>query len=282
VRAAPSRPPDRTIDLATVFVAALALMDPHLTYPARIRALVDLKRADRSDDEALDVVGLTPHFPQPMAASLAELGQHLLLPGLDGVPPNTAVPLETNSPFVEAYLVGLNAELARELLWREFPAPADATFFDRFWDSGAALGAAPDIPPISTWGNRALGATEGGSERFVMLVRSELLRRYPNAIIYATRPGPPEQERLPLFMGMMQPDVRYFGFDLSPAEIREWSIVIQEQPAAPRFGVEVGIDTGDATYLPAGGGHAAQLAQQLRQTPVRITIPATVLLGGAA
>ena len=63
--------------------------------------------------------------------------------------------------------------------------------------------------------------------------------------------------------------------------IAEWSIVIAEQPTAPRFGVN------DAPELPEGSSHlpltpadtdAAHLAVRLRQHPVRVTIPATVLL----
>ena len=85
-------------------------------------------------------VRFAPRFDTPMSRSLVELGQHWLLPGLDGVPANTALGLRTNGEFVEAFLVGLNHELGRELLWREYPTPMTATFFDRFWDAAVAPG----------------------------------------------------------------------------------------------------------------------------------------------
>ena len=277
--------PTHVADLGDVYAAALTLAEPRATYARAIELVVDLGggtgTGTGTDDQALDQVGLTPYFPQPMALSLAELGQELMLPGLEAVPPNTVVPLETNTPFVEAYLVGINAELGRELVWREFPTPARATYVDRFWDTSGSPGAAPDIPPLTEWADRALGAGSGGPERFVMLVRSDLLRRYPNAIVYAAKPATttaPEQQSYPVFTGAMEPDVRFFGFDLSADEIADWSIVIQEQPSAPRFGVEVGTDLGGATHLPAPDLHAARLAQRLRQTPVRISIPSAVLL----
>ena len=69
------------------------------------------------------------------------------------MPPNTVVPLETNSAFVEAYLVGLNTEMGRELVWRGFPADLAATYFDRFWDASGAPGRPPDIDPIAAWGD---------------------------------------------------------------------------------------------------------------------------------
>jgi hypothetical protein len=274
-------PPAHVGDLTEVFRAALALAEPRQNYARAITLLVDLKGATRGESEALDQVGLAPRFPQPMAVSLAELGQELMLPGLDAVPANTIVPLETNTPFVEAYLVGLNAELGRELLWRDFPAPAQTTYFDRFWDTAVTPGAPPDIPPIDQWGDRTLGAGTGGPERFVMLVRSDLLRRYPNAIVYATKPATasePAQESHPLFSGAMEPDVRFFGFDLSAEQIADWSIVIQEQPSAPRFGVKVDADAGGGSHLAVTDQHAGRLAARLRQTPVRITIPSAVLL----
>ena len=85
---------------------------------------------------------------------------------------------------------------------------------------------------------------------------------------------------MPILTGSMQPDVRFFGFDIPAAEIGDWSIVIAEQPTAPRFGVEADEVPSDANHLPLaeGDGNAAELAIRLRQQPVRITIPASVLL----
>ena len=126
---------------------------------------------------------------------------------------------------------------------------------------------------MCTWGTRSLG--EGtGDENFVILVRSELLRRYPTAIVYATRAG---QQRHPIFTGGFAPDVRYFGFDIDVHDIAAWSIVIQEHPSAPRFGIEVGTAIGTASHVPPPKENAALTAHQTRQMPVRITIPATVL-----
>ncbi len=85
---------------------------------------------------------------------------------------------------------------------------------------------------------------------------------------------------MPILTGAMEPDVRFFGFDIAAAEIGDWSIVIAEQPTAPRFGIEVDEVPAGASHLPltAGDGDAARLATRLRQQPVRMTIPATVLL----
>jgi hypothetical protein len=110
-------------------------------------------------------------------------------------------------------------------------------------------------------------------------VRSELLRRYPNALIYAVIAGPPRVERQPAFSGALPPDVRFFGFDFGVDAMRGGAIVIQEQPTEPRFGIEVGTATGSATHLPATDPNAARAAERTRQLPVRITLPASLLLG---
>jgi len=274
----PPRPLGLPSDLHDVYAEALALTEPRRTFTASAGLLDVVRPAGAPAEAALDRPSLAPVFPQPMASSLAELGQDLLLPGLEQVPPNTVVPLATNTPFVEAYLVGLNTELGRELLWREFPAPPRSTYFTRFWDTAISSGE-PDIVPLAEWGDRALGGAAGRPERFVLLLRSELLRRYPHAMVYATIPGsnPPENS-YPLFSGAMEPDVRFFGFGFDLDQMRQRSLVIQEQPSAPRFGIEAGDDAGTGTHLAASEAHAAAQARRLRQFPVRITIPASVLL----
>ena len=54
---------------------------------SRLRGRPGRRRPGPSDEPlALDTVGFTPHFPQPLAPALAELGQDLMLPGLERRP----------------------------------------------------------------------------------------------------------------------------------------------------------------------------------------------------
>ena len=57
-----------------------------------------------------------------MYAPLANLSPEWMLPGISQIGNDCAILLETNPAFIESYMVGLNDELSRELLWREFPA----------------------------------------------------------------------------------------------------------------------------------------------------------------
>ena len=210
-----------------------------------------------------------------MARALAELGQEWLLPGLGEVPANTALALRTNSSFVQAFMIGLNHELGRELLWREFPTALTATFFQRFWDNAIDPAAPVDLDPLADWGDRPLGAAPATGERFVLLLRTELLRRFPDALVTAVRGS---ETRLPVFTGALVPDVHYFGFAIPETEAEQWSIVIAEQPGAPRFGFEVGEAPAGVSHAPVTEATSASQAARLRQLPARITIPVTVLL----
>jgi len=181
-----------------------------------------------------------------------------MLAGLEHVPPDTATVVVTNQRFVEAYLVGLNHEFARELRWREYPTDQRGTSFTNFW---APQGGGPgpverDIQALHRWAPTPLGTHRdqpaGGrpdAERIVLLVRSGLLRRYPGATVYAAPVivGPHGREepddaraRPPRFRGTLDAETTFLGFDLTEAELRAapWCFVIAEQPSEPRFGID--------------------------------------------
>jgi hypothetical protein len=76
---------------------------------------------------------LSPSFVTPAAELLKDFFPTFLFPGLDRLPAESVTVLEPNPPFIEAFLVGLNHELGREMLWRGFPADTTGTPFQRFW-----------------------------------------------------------------------------------------------------------------------------------------------------
>ena len=236
----------------------LQSVNPEKTIYARVRASLDLAPGAESSSDLLEPILDAPKFPQPMYEALRDLSQDFLLPGLENVPPNTVALLETNSRFVEAFMVGLNAELNSELLWRDYPTDQRGTFFQQFWDTSAGI-AQEDIEPIIKWRDRKLGQnTPNTSGKLVLLIRGELLLRYPNSVIYAVRavkpkPNAPldlspktDDERHPLFRGTLKPDVTFLGFNLTedealgkpPNDANGWFFVIQQQPTEPRFGLD--------------------------------------------
>src|SRR5204862_7980680 len=138
--------------------------------------------------DALEPVIAAPKFPAPMWVPLRELSQELVLPGIGRLTPDSVTAMEANNRFVNSYMVGLNHELARRLLWNGFPTDQRATYFRQFWDPAARVPAAnetaapdmSDIEPLIEWARErqlAKGAGAAASGRLVLVVRGELLRR---------------------------------------------------------------------------------------------------------
>lgn len=311
----------------------LGQTDPRLALSTWVKAIISTGDRVLAPTAAgvtpigVETVMAAPYFPQPMYEPLRDLSQELLLPGLDKVEPETVLGLRTNRRFVEAYMVGLNHEMGRELLWRGYPTDQRGTYFDRFWGQGVPNSAPKDITDLNTWSIqdptskkiRTLGDSQGApplAEEFVMLIRSNLLRRYPNAVIYLTPAIPPasgstdptavvpdldpKYELPPIFSGSFQPDVAFFGFPVTataavggPNIGSGYYLVIQEHPTESRFGLDDGVGQAlGASYLvigptpPAGinpdpgtwNTNAAQMARITRRLPVRMAIHASRLI----
>ena len=194
-----------------------------------------------------------PVFRDPMYERLRALSPDYVVPGIGLVPDNTVGVLEVNPEFVESFLIGLNHEMSREFRWREYPAQLWHTWFHQFWDTG------PDGPPdlatdIDTWrATSRLGNNVAGGERLVLLVKGDLVRRYPDVNVYAVRASmvdgvrvaPPGSEiRPPALVGQLQPGVQFYGFDLEQEEANGddggdgWFFALEEQPRGPRFGFD--------------------------------------------
>jgi len=285
-----------------------AQLDPGPALQLRLQATVETPDAPAATPPLSGALGAVPRYAMPASEALARLSQDWLLPGLHNVPADTVALLETNTRFIEAFMLGLNVEMTRELLWRDFPLAHElGTYFERFWRAARA-GTPTDIAPIADWGTRRLGKNMPANapvKPLVLLLRSTLLKRYPGTAVYAVRGvadgakrKPPEgagEEKAPLFRGALEPDVSFFGFDLDVNDAignPGWYFVLQQQPTEPRFGFDEGVDFGGAGHVsvnvrPSGmtlpattpwAGNAAQLAHRIRQQPVRVMIHASELL----
>jgi len=253
---------------------------------------LNLPQRVRSSATDLTEVMAYPKFDMPMYKDLLAMSVDSFVPNLGVLPPNSITLLETNRRFIESYLVGLNHELAREMLWREFPADQRGTPFRQFWDPRTALSEEDetaeerrqrlyDITPIHEWQKTALlGENDNrpppppGEKRkpdLVLVIRGELLKKYPTAAIYAHKAVWPLDEhgnvdmtgertladvpegpkpsrdlvRMPLYEAKVEPDIYLLGFDLDADTARDggddglgWFFVIKERPGDPRFGLD--------------------------------------------
>jgi hypothetical protein len=290
-------PEPRPLALATLGETVVAAVDPKLTIPRRtLDSIVLPPRIVDVLDEQFQEVMAYPSIELPMYKPLTDISAELFLPNLNLVEQNSITLLETNQEFIEAYMVGLNHEFARELLWREYVTDQRGSYFRQFWDVRSFLAGEAasdeelkerlrDIPPLHRWSrfsdlgehdNRELsGEVE---EEVVLVIRGELLKKYPTAVIYAQlarwqtgedgeidpaqerelepltaaeEDSPPrEKVRTPLYEAKVAPDIYFFGFDLTAEEARGgsgeepddppgWFFVVKERPGEPRFGFDV-------------------------------------------
>ncbi|MBN1274414.1 MAG: hypothetical protein JXB26_19300 [Candidatus Aminicenantes bacterium] len=230
-----------------------------------------------------------PEFPQPMYEPLRDIDKEFLMPNIGLVPQNTISLLITNQKFIESYMVGLNHEMGRELLWREYPTDQRGSYFRQFWDVRDFVNEDPtlsekelseklkDIPKVHTWlSTTALGSHNhrdpgGDAYQLVLLIRGDLLKRYPNTVIYAHKAEwdkdengnilkekprklasvTNEEERkvnqkYPLYSAKVGPDIFFLGFDLTIEDVKGqneddpgWFFVLKERVGEPRFGLDL-------------------------------------------
>jgi hypothetical protein len=165
--------------------------------------------------------------------------------------------------------------MAREFLWREFPVSLNATYFRQFWDMRNAVIRKEDIQPILQWKSNTKIGTHGNSagqasieDPIVLLIRGDLLRKYPNTEIFMTKAawniknaGSHKLEldvnkqslwvndslnlRRPLFSARIEPDYTFLGFNLGIQEVRGnaetpgWFFVMKERAGDTHFGLDL-------------------------------------------
>jgi hypothetical protein len=121
----------------------------------------------------------------------------------------------------------------------------------------------------------------------VLTVRGDLLKKYPNTLIYAQKAHVPKSSsgtplpdqdpvvvpvesdadidreiKFPVFRASVEPDIRFFGFDLTVEQARgaadpqvetdDWGyyFVIQQLPGEPRFGIDASFAPDDDPNTP--------------------------------
>ncbi|MEO6773090.1 MAG: hypothetical protein ABI467_08705 [Kofleriaceae bacterium] len=260
VNAAPAAGETLTpVDLNAMASTIRTGLDPNrtigATFGGRLGVAVPFQPAD-----PLDPVMAAPTFPQPMYQPLFDVSPDWILSGFGGLPQDIATLAHPNEGFIESYMTGLNDEMARTLLFNEYPTDQRGTYFRQFWNVDGVPNPEPDINAIATWPKTAaLGANSaraGVDSDLVLIVRAELLRRYPNTIVYAVparwnagsrEMDPTAAPLYPTFQGTLGVGAGFWGLQLTATEARGtdtpdgpagWYFALQEHSSEPRFGLE--------------------------------------------
>lgn len=292
IEATPLNPPPRPpVGIDAAAQAVRAALNPVRAIKVRSRHLVRIPKsvADGRIQPPKTIAPVMAHpvFAEPMYRPLRDRSADLLVPNLQLIPNNTVSLMLVNDRFIESYLVGVNHEMARELLWREFPTDQRGSYFRQFWDVGDRVERDPsktareieeaflDVKALHAWDPAtALGShgnlppipgAQPGEARLVVVVRGDVLKKYPTAVIFAQKAlwsqdehgrdirvldnsEPEKNLQSPLFKAEIEPDLRFLGFNLTLSIVKGspvradnnpgWFIVIQERPGEPRFGLD--------------------------------------------
>ncbi|MEX0290252.1 MAG: hypothetical protein AB3N14_14185 [Flavobacteriaceae bacterium] len=235
----------------------------------------------KPEKEEIAPIYAAPRFDDAMYEPLEKLSSEYLVPNLHLIKNNSISLLETNQEFIESYMVGLNHEFSRELFFQEYLTDRRGYYFRQFWDvsgnpnfkgedESKFRDALRDIEEIHRWKNGRLGANHPAEQtiknRLVLVIRGDLLRKYPNTIVYLhqaqfAKPNNPDiniprklnaegEQLFPAFEAKILPDIHFFGFNISIPDARGsladldpgYFVVLKERSGEVHFGMDIKLD----------------------------------------
>ena len=241
-----------------------------------------------------------PVYPEPAYYYLKQISDRFILPASGSMPDNSMALFVNNPAFVEAFLCGMNTEMGRELLWREYPTDSRGSYFRKFWDTEVKKNIREeirndtffDILPIHKWehqeaptqyvphNSRKLGQnhTAGKDNLLIFAIKGELLKKYPETIIYLSKAfldgdkiqiNPDAVKILPDLSAWLSEDTYIVGF---PADLNEltgnpatrnpgYFLTFMNRPGETRFGYY------EDSSAPAPVNHAGDTAANLLVQP---------------
>lgn len=201
--------PSKSSLTETAFLNQLtAVFDPDSTLEEYAKELFKIYKADGSvtSIQDLQLIMQAPVIPFPISEALAKISVDYLIPGAAKLEQNGVYLLAVNPKELEAVMLGANHEMNRELLWRNYPTDMRGTSLRHFW---SVRGVKPqanhpdvttdetfmDIKQIHQWHtsgvHKSLGTNSSRptppTDMVVLAIRGELLKKYPNAMVYARK-----------------------------------------------------------------------------------------------
>ena len=165
-----------------------------------------------------------------------------MIPSVDSLKNNTISCFYANPAFEEAYLAGMNTEMGKELLWREYPTDERGSYFRKFWDVPEDPDTIDetyfDVKELHKWHDRLGKNHMKNSKRMVFVVNGDLMRVYPNTTVYLSsyRNGQLIHVMEPSIMGWARDNTYLVGFDVqNEKEIINYYLTFEELDRSLRF-----------------------------------------------
>ena len=179
--------------------ADINVVDPNQLARKRIIELAEkygVTEVNQLDDRLRDKypVMIHPDFLDPTYFYLRELSVDYILPASGKLAKNSISCFYSNQAFEEAFLLGMNTEMGRELMWREYPTDQRGSYFRKFWDQSELPKKEElknkyyDIEDIDKWKGK-LGSNHrpGKSSMLVFAIRGDLMLTYPDTEVFLQR-----------------------------------------------------------------------------------------------
>ncbi|WP_221393672.1 hypothetical protein [Dyadobacter sp. NIV53] len=134
---------------------------------------------------------------------LQKYDKEWLLPGVNGLEKDAVLGMKTNPAFIDAFMMGINAQFMSEMRWRDLAVDRSCTPLRMFWGQvnyTTGLRSA-DIQPFAEWAkvpgdnigalsHQTIQPEDPGNttgSRLVVVFRTSLFRRYPATLVYLVR-----------------------------------------------------------------------------------------------
>lgn len=240
-----------------------------------------------AEQQVIAPVYRSPVITEPLADLLRQFANEAILTDASRIPTDRVALFEENRSFIEAFLVGANHEMNKELRWREFPTDMRGTIFKRFWNRNRAANDpnGDDIAAIHGW-TKALGknfppgdADQAGN--LVVVIRSDLVAKLELPIVvlniaqgtsWQSGSGVNHES---VFSGKVTRDIAYYGFDVSRELILgqvlpRCFLVLYEPAGRLRFGLDIATASVRQARQNIGTQSLAFPIRQLNRTESRV------------
>ncbi len=192
-------------------------------------------------------VMIHPDFLDPTFFYLRELSVDYVLPAAGSLAKNSISCFYSNQAFEEAFLLGMNTEMGRELMWREYPTDQRGSYFRKFWDQTELPKKEDlkkkyyDIEDIDKWkGKLGQNHKAGKSPMLVFAIKGSLMQTYPDTDVYLQKIGaagkPADEVKRQQMSSWLTDDTYLVGFSgIKKEDLKNYYLVFRQKPLSLQF-----------------------------------------------
>jgi len=232
--------------------ADIEVVDPAQLARDRIKEIAEeygVTEFNQLDDRLRDKypVMVHPDFLDPTYFYLRELSVDYILPASGKLTKNSISCFYSNQAFEEAFLLGMNTEMGRELMWREYPTDQRGSYFRKFWDQSELPKKEElkskyyDIEDIDKWkGKLGSNHRSGKSPMLVFAIKGDLMLTYPDTEVFLQQkvntgniPSPIQKKEMSAWLTS---DTYIVGFSgIKKEDLKNYYLVFQQKPLSLQF-----------------------------------------------